>query len=187
VRLSLRFRIETERLILRAPRAVDVPELRALMRRNAKHLAPWQPAPLPGIDPTSLAEVSKSVTRWRREWTADRGYTFLVTLRVDDEPVIGRMSLTHVARGAWQNAHLGYWIDENQQGKGIASEAALAVARFAFETLALHRVQAAVMPKNDASLRVLEKAGFRREGTSPRFLQIAGAWEDHVIFARTSD
>jgi ribosomal-protein-alanine N-acetyltransferase len=137
------------------------------------------------VDPTSLAEVTKLVSRWRREWTQDRGYSFVVTLRVEDEPIIGRLSLTHVARGAWQNAHLGYWIDQGHQGKGLMTEAVQGAVDWAFSTLRLHRVQAAVMPRNPASLRVLDKAGFRREGISPRFLQIAGRWEDHVIFART--
>jgi ribosomal-protein-alanine N-acetyltransferase len=189
--LPLASKIATDRLVLRAPRTSDVAELRALMRRNARYLQPWQPAPLPGVDPASLAEVTKNVARWRRLWARDQGYTFLVTLRAKGRgaggAVIGRLALTNVARGAWQNAHLGYFIDQERQGEGLTTEAVRAATAFAFDALGLHRVQAAVMPRNAASLRVLDKAGFRREGVSPRFLQIAGKWEDHVIFAVTCE
>lgn len=85
------------------------------------------------------------------------------------------------------SAHLGYWIDEEHQRRGYMTEAVRAVVRFAFDVLGLHRVQAAVMPHNAASLRVLEKLGFRKEGESPRYLQIAGKWADHAVFAVTAE
>ncbi len=114
----------------------------------------------------------------------------MVLFRVDPAEgasIIGRIALTGVMRGAFMSAHLGYWIDEEHQRRGYMTEAVRAVVRFAFDVLGLHRVQAAVMPHNAASLRVLEKLGFRKEGESPRYLQIAGKWADHAVFAVTAE
>jgi ribosomal-protein-alanine N-acetyltransferase len=90
-------------------------------------------------------------------------------------------------RGAFMNAHLGYWIDGEYQGQGFATEAVGNALALAFGALGLHRVQAAVMPHNAASLRVLAKLGFRKEGECARYLQIAGRWEDHHLFAMTRE
>jgi len=179
-------RLETARLVLRAPRSGDVAELRRLLRRNAAYLRPWLPSPQPGVDPTSLAEVSKTVARYRRAWSRDESYNFLI-FPPDEMGIIGRVSLVHVARGVWQNAHVGYFIDESEQGRGLTLEALEASIRFAFDTLRLHRLQAAIMPRNTRSIRVAEKACFRKEGVAERFLKIAGKWEDHLIYARTAE
>jgi len=157
------------------------------LRRNENHLRPWSPAPPPGEDPSSLTEISKAILRQRREWKRGEAYLFYVTLRVDAETIIGRVALTSVVRGAFRNAYLGYWIDADHQKQGLMTEAVAEVTRFAFEQVKLHRVQAAVMPANAGSLRLLDKLGFRREGVSLRYLQIAGKWEDHVIFAVTAE
>jgi ribosomal-protein-alanine N-acetyltransferase len=110
-----------------------------------------------------------------------------MTLREDEHMVIGRIALGGVLLGAFHNAYLGYWIDADHQGRGLTTEAVLAATAFAFTTVRLHRVQAAVMPNNAPSLRVLEKAGYRREGFAERYLCIAGKWEDHVLFAMTAE
>jgi ribosomal-protein-alanine N-acetyltransferase len=111
----------------------------------------------------------------------------MITSRDDESRVIGRVALAGVLRGAFQNAYLGYWIDEGHQGRGLMTEAVWAATSFAFGTARLHRVQAAVMPRNEASLRVLAKVGYRREGFALKYLCIAGAWEDHWLFAVTSE
>ncbi len=84
-------------------------------------------------------------------------------------------------------AYLGYWTDVDHQGRGVCTEALGAVLAFAFGPAELHRLQAAIMPRNERSLRVIEKLGFRREGYAERYLHIAGNWEDHVLFARTRE
>jgi ribosomal-protein-alanine N-acetyltransferase len=180
-------RIVTERLILRPPRTSDVPEVRRALRANTAHLRPWSVAPAPGEDPASLTSVSRSVLRHRREWKRGQSFVLFVSPREDETRIIGRVALGGVLRGAFQNAYLGYWIDAEQQGRGLMTEAVRAATTFAFGMAALHRVQAAVMPANKASLRVLEKAGYRREGSAARYLCIAGAWEDHVLFAVTTE
>jgi ribosomal-protein-alanine N-acetyltransferase len=180
-------RLVTERLVLRPPRTTDVPELRRLLRANILHLRPWSAAPSPGEDPTSLTAVSRAILRHRQEWKRGQAYVFLVTSRATEERIVGRIVLGGVLRGAFQNTYLGYWIDAERQGLGLMPEAVRATTTFAFESAGLHRVQAAVMPSNARSLRVLEKVGYRREGYAERYLSIAGAWEDHVLFAVTAE
>jgi ribosomal-protein-alanine N-acetyltransferase len=184
---SLSTRIVTDRLTLRPPRTADVPELRRALRQNAAHLRPWSVSPAPGEDSSSLTAVSRAVLRHRREWKQGQAFVLLITPREDERVVIGRIALGGVLRGAFQNAYLGYWIDERRQGQGLMTEAVRATTSFALGSAGLHRVQAAVMPRNAASQRVLDKAGYRREGLSERYLCIAGTWEDHVIFAVTAE
>jgi len=180
-------RVETERLVLRPPRTADVPEMRRALRLNSVHLRPWSVAPASGEDAASLTSVSRALLRHRREWKQGQAYVLLITPRGDERTVIGRIALGGVLRGAFQNGYLGYWIDAEHQGKGLMTEAVRAATGFALSAAALHRVQAAVMPRNTASQRVLEKAGYRREGLAARYLCIAGNWEDHLIFATTTE
>lgn len=184
---SLSTRIETERLVLRPPRTADVPRMRHALRKNAAHLQPWSVAPSPGQDPSSLAAVSRSIMRHRREWRQGQAYVLLIVPRDCDTQVIGRVALGGILRGAFQNAYLGYWIDADHQNKGLMTEAVRAATTFAFASGALHRIQAAVMPSNAPSQRVLEKVGYRREGVALRYLCIAGSWQDHVLYALTAD
>lgn len=97
------------------------------------------------------------------------------------------MTLANIVRGAWQNCTIGYFVDEGRGGRGYATEAVRLAVRYAFEHATLHRVQAAVMPRNARSIRVVEKAGFRYEGTAARYLRINGTWEDHNIYAVTRE
>jgi ribosomal-protein-alanine N-acetyltransferase len=195
----LSIRLETSRLLLRPPQPSDVPGVRRLLRRNAEHLRPWSPVPRAGEDPSSLTEISKSILRQRREWSKGEAFVFFIVSRdgtsaalprrglQEAEPLLGRIALTGIMRGAFMNAHLGYWIDGEYQGQGYATEAVGNAVALAFGALGLHRVQAAVMPHNAASLRVLAKLGFRKEGECARYLQIAGRWEDHHLFAMTRE
>jgi ribosomal-protein-alanine N-acetyltransferase len=180
-------RMVTERLVLRPPGTNDVAEMRRALRSNVAHLRPWSVAPAPGEDPSSLASVSRAVLQHRREWKHGQTFVLVVAPRDNERRVIGRIALGGVMRGAFQNAYLGYWVDEHHQGRGLATEAVLATTTFAFSAAHLHRIQAAVMPHNSGSIRVLEKAGYRREGLAERYLYIAGRWEDHVLYAVTAD
>ena len=179
--------VVTERLVLRPPRTTDVAELRRAMRANHEHLLPWSVAPVPGEDLSSLASVSRTILRNRREWKRGQSFVLMVTPRGNEDRIIGRVALGGVLLGAFQNAYLGYWIDSAHQGRGLMTEAVRATTMFAFKAAALHRVQAAVMPRNASSQRVLEKVGYRREGMAAKYLCIAGSWEDHVVFAMTAE
>ncbi len=183
----LSLRLTTPRVVLRPPRANDVGELRRVLRHNYAHLLPWNPARRPGEDPSSITEVSNTILRQRREWKTGRSFVFMVSLASTPDRFIGKIALNGIMRGAMHGAYLGYWMDIDHQNGGLCTEAIEAALDFAFDGAGLHRVQAAIMPRNVRSLRVIEKLGFRREGYAERYLQIAGTWEDHILFARTRE
>ena len=185
VAVSLDVRLDAKRVVLRAPRATDIAELRGLLIRNAEHLRPWSPSPPPGTNPAGFTELGRSIARHRRDWKAGSGYVFVMQLRAPREPIVGRIALTSVTRGPFQSAQLGYWMDAGHVRRGLMSEAVDAMLGFAFEGLGLHRLQAAVMPSNHASRSILQKRGFREEGYAERYLRIAGKWEDHVLYGLT--
>ena len=95
--------------------------------------------------------------------------------------------MSSIQRGPFQNAYVGYWIDQALAGRGYAPEALVVVIRFAFEELDLHRLQVSIIPRNRPSRRVVEKLGLRNEGVAVRYLQIDGRWEDHSRFAITTE
>jgi [ribosomal protein S5]-alanine N-acetyltransferase len=99
----------------------------------------------------------------------------------------GEMNINAIQRGPFQNCYVGYWIDEELAGNSYTPEALVLVMRFAFEELSLHRVQIAIIPRNRASRRVVEKLDLREEGIAHRYLEINGAWEDHVRYAMTKE
>ena len=100
---------------------------------------------------------------------------------------MGRIQLSGISPAPFENAHLGYFVSERHNGRGYATAAVRQAVAVAFGELALHRVQAAVIPGNVASIRVLEKIGFREEGLARRYLQIAGVWQDHKLYAVTAE
>lgn len=120
----------------------------------------------------------------QQAWDNARGFAYAVCL---GETIIGRVALSNVVRASWQSATLGYWVDMRYQGLGYATEAVQGALWFAFEEAQLHRVQAAIMPKNEPSLRVIKKSGFIHEGYAPYYLNIAGRWEGHEIFSITRE
>jgi ribosomal-protein-alanine N-acetyltransferase len=185
VSISISAQLEGKRVALRAPKAIDIPELRSLLIRNAAHLRPWSPSPPPGTNPVGFTELGRSIARHRRDWKAGTGFVFVTVLRERREPIVGRVALTSVTRGPFQSAQLGYWMDVAHVGRGFMSEAVELVLDFAFEWLSLHRVQAAVMPQNAASRRILSRRGFREEGLAERYLLIGERWEDHLLFGLT--
>lgn len=111
----------------------------------------------------------------------DRAYMFGIYLL--NGQLIGQITLSNVARGVAQYADLGYLMDHQMQGKGYMKAAVELIINYAFLTLKLHRVQAAILLHNEASRRVLEKNGFRAEGVARQFLKINGQWQDHQTYA----
>lgn len=148
-------------------------------------LVPWEPRPA-GAPPTpeDRASFAARCAARERELQLGTGYGFGIFV---DGQVRGEINLSSVQRGPYQNAYVGYWIDQAVAGSGYMPESVVVVARFAFEDLALHRIQVSIIPRNRASRRVAEKLGLRNEGVARRYLQIAGAWEDHVRYAMTSE
>ena len=102
---------------------------------------------------------------------------------INGDVLIGTIGLYQVIRGPRQSALLGYSLDQEHNGKGYMTQAANLVVNYAFDILKLHRIEAGVMPHNIGSIRVLEKAGFHKEGVARKSVEINGRWEDHQMLA----
>jgi [ribosomal protein S5]-alanine N-acetyltransferase len=162
--------------------AFDPATVLALYMRNRAHLSPWEPAHPPGyysVDGQRGRSLEAAAGR-----AAGREAAYGI-VEVATGDLVGRVAITGVLRGPMQSGHLGYLVDAGHCGRGYATEAVRLLLAIAFTELRLHRVEAAVMPRNAASLRVVARAGFREEGLARRYLYINGVWEDHRIFART--
>jgi [ribosomal protein S5]-alanine N-acetyltransferase len=106
---------------------------------------------------------------------------------LDDGAVAGTITLDGIVRGPAQSAHMGYWIDRDRNGRGLATSAVAAMLERAFGSLGLHRVEAGAIVDNRASRRVLEKNGFTFIGIAPRYLFAGCAWQDHALYQRLAD
>lgn len=127
-----------------------------------------------------------------RLMTTRRGelnHRFVICLREGElrGAIIGQISLGNIARGAFQSCYVGYWIGAAHAGRGLMTEALGLALKFGFGTLALHRVEANIVPRNKPSRRLVKKLGFRYEGTAKRYLRIAGRWQDHEHWAITAE
>ena len=148
-------------------------------------LVPWEPrskgAPLAPEDAISFA--TRCGMR-ERERQLGSGFGFGIFF---DHRFAGEITLSSIQRGPFQNGSIGYWIDQEVAGLGLVPEAVVVILKFAFETLRLHRIEVAIIPRNQSSRRVVEKLGMRSEGVALGFLEINGAWEDHVRYAMTAE
>ncbi|RIX50148.1 N-acetyltransferase [Paenibacillus nanensis] len=171
-------------IYLRRLDLTDAPALLALRLRNRAFLQPFEPVREEAY--FTLETQEKEIAAGIQGAESDQSYIFGIFLQEKDT-LIGRIALTGLARGPFQNANMGYCLDQAQNGKGYMTRAVVQCVQYAFDELGLHRIQAAVMPRNKPSLRVLAKAGFRREGLAEKYLNINGVWEDHVLFARTAE
>jgi [ribosomal protein S5]-alanine N-acetyltransferase len=163
----------------------DLEELVALRRANRDHTEPWEPLRDPSFYGRSgqRAELDLDV----RAWEQGVGFAFAVLDLDEGGAIVGRVALANVVRGAWQNATLGYWIARHATRRGHATRSVRLMLRFAFEHAGLHRVQPAIIPRNEASQGVARAVGFRHEGCALRYLRINGVWEDHDIYAMTAE
>lgn len=172
------------RILLRPLRPEDFWKWQEVRRRNADWLTKWEPS-RPSGAPDVIEDRSAFSLRCHardREWQLGSGYGFGIFV---GGVFCGEINLNSIQRGPFQNAYVGYWIDEEMAGQGYTPEGVVLVARFAFEQLKLHRIQISIVPRNTASRRVVEKLGIRSEGVAERYLEINGTWEDHVRYAMT--
>jgi [ribosomal protein S5]-alanine N-acetyltransferase len=169
---------------LRPPVMSDYAPWAELRARSREHLTPWEP--MWQRDELSRSAFRRRVRHYQREARDDLGYSFLIVSE-GDEQLLGGLTLSNVRRGVTQAAVLGYWLGLPFIRNGYMTAAVGAAAKFAFDDLRLHRLEAATMPHNAASIRVLERNGFRREGIAQRLLKINGTWEDHVLHALIAD
>ncbi|HRQ72439.1 MAG TPA: GNAT family protein [Phycisphaerales bacterium] len=166
------------RLILRHPNRRDREAYLALRRASRAFLEPWEPLPPPGGD----AFGDDQFARLLDTCDTDLSQRTLACLR-DGGAIIGQVSLGGILRGPLQSCFVGYWIGEQFIRRGYGTEAVGLAVRFAFGALGLHRVEANIQPHNEASKALARRVGFRYEGYSPRYLQIAGQWADHERWA----
>jgi ribosomal-protein-alanine N-acetyltransferase len=175
------------RVMLRALDAADHEAWRTIRIGSRDWLEPWEPLPEPGSpDPVTDREAFRArCGAWERQRQFDTAYGFGLFLH--DGTLIGEISLGSVLRGPFQSCFIGYWISADHAGRGYVPEGVVLIIRFGFAELGLHRMEAAIVPRNEKSRRVVEKLGLRDEGTASRFLQIQGVWEDHVRYAITRE
>jgi ribosomal-protein-alanine N-acetyltransferase len=171
----------TDPVTVRRATEDDAPALAALARANRAFLAPWEP-----VRPDAYFTEEGQRTALRALAAQDPAVTVPCVILVAGEPA-GRITLNNMARGAFESADLGYWVAREHNGRGVGTAAVGAVLHLAFGELGLHRVQAATLLHNAGSQRVLQRNGFTRIGVAPRYLRIAGAWQDHVLFQRLAD
>ncbi|HET9149172.1 MAG TPA: GNAT family protein [Alphaproteobacteria bacterium] len=174
-------RIETARLTLRPSRLSDWAQWANVREQSRAFLTPYEPA-WPR-DALSRAAYRERVFYYAQEWHRGTGYLFFA-IRREDRRLMGGISIAEVRRGIAQTATVGYWIGEPYARQGYMTEALEGIVRFAFGPLSLHRLEAACMPANTASRRLLTKCGFCEEGYAAQYLKINGVWADHVLYAR---
>lgn len=178
--------IEGRRITLRPLVAGDFEQWREVRLRCGEWLTQWEPLPSPG-HPDTVEDPNAFASRCSvrlREIQMGTGFGFGLFV---DGSFRGEVNLNTIQRGARQNAYVGYWVDRAVAGEGYMPEAVVAVLRFGFEQLNLHRIQISIVPRNAASIRVVEKIGLRSEGVAVGYLQINGVWEDHIRYAITAE
>ncbi len=172
--------LKGRRVHLREPAMADYPGWAALREQSRDFLKPWEPT-WPEDDLTRSA-FRHRLRRFHEEAAAGTGYPFFI-FRNGDNKLVGGVTLGNIRRGVGQSGMIGYWSGAPYAGQGYMTEALSLLIPFAFDQLRLHRLEAACIPHNERSIRLLEKAGFQREGLLRSYLKINGFWQDHLLFA----
>lgn len=167
------------RVRLAAPR--DAKILQKLLLGNRQWLRPWEATSPYGPNNFNMKRQLKLL---RDQYKDNQGIPFVIEFGGD---VIGQLNVANLVYGSVSSAVIGYWVIPEVAGRGITPMAVAMVCDYLFDSLELHRVEIDIRPENLASLRVVEKLGFRFEGTKERYIHINGAWRDHYIFAMTSE
>ncbi len=172
--------IESELVILRTPQMSDYSAWAELRAQSREFLTPWEP--LWAADELSRASFRRRVRHYLRDLREDVGYALFI-FAASTGTLVGGLTLCNVRRGVTQSCMLGYWIGAKYANRGYMTAALRTVIPFVFDSLELHRLEAACLPSNTASVRLLERAGFKREGLARRYLRINGVWQDHLLYA----
>jgi [ribosomal protein S5]-alanine N-acetyltransferase len=171
-------------VLLRMPQATDYSDWTALREASRDFLTPWEPT-WPADD-LSRSAFRRRIRRYAEDLRTDQGYAFLI-IRNSDAALVGGLTLANIRRGVAQAGSLGYWMGQPFARQGYMTAAVRAIIPFAFATLRLHRLEAACIPTNAGSIRLLEKTGFVREGYAREYLCINGIWQDHLLYGRLKD
>ena len=171
--------IRGEGLYLRPAVAADFPAWAQLRAESRAFLTPWEPT-WPDDDLTRAA-FRRRLRRQSEDMARDDSFAFLI-FDSGSDALLGGLTLGGIRRGVAQAGTLGYWMGARHAGKGRMTRAVAAAVRYGFATLRLHRIEAACLPENVASMTLLERNGFQREGLARGYLRIDGAWRDHMLY-----
>ncbi len=178
--------LQGRRVMLRPLTSSDYRAWSEVRRRNGEWLTAWEPKRQPHQADPSTDRSTFASRCIQRDRDRAAGTAFQFGLFVDGQ-VVGEINLNNVIRGAMQSATIGYWIDRDRAGHAYVSEGVVLLFQYSFEQLGLHRVEICIVPRNHRSRRVVEKLGIRDEGVAERYLEINGAWEDHVRYGFTAE
>jgi len=172
--------IDAEHVTLRTPQMSDYPAWAELRAASRDFLTPWEP--LWAADELSRSSFRRRVRHYLRDLRGDMGYALFI-FSTADGALVGGLTLCNVRRGVTQACTLGYWTGAPYARQGYMTAAVRAVISFVFDSLELHRLEAACLPSNTASIKLLERTGFGHEGLARRYLRINGVLQDHLLYA----
>jgi len=176
--------LRDERVFLRMPETSDYREWAALRAASRQFLEPWEPRW--AADELDWAAWRQRLARYREDAAQGSAAAFFI-YEAATGSLVGGITIGNIRYGVAQSGQIGYWVGERHAGKGYMLASLRLVSRHAFDTLKLHRIEAACIPGNQRSIRVLEKAGFHREGLLRSYLRINGTWHDHFLYALIAD
>jgi len=176
--------VHGEHVLLRIPAMSDFQAWSDLRGVSMDFLKPREPQW--ADDELTKSAYRRRLSHYQREMRDGRGYAFLI-IRKSDNQLLGGLSLGNITRGVTQSGSLGYWIGAPFTGQGYMSQSVRAIIPFVFDVLNLHRLEAACLQDNSASMRVLERNRFRREGVARSYLKINNMWQDHIVYALLED
>ena len=172
--------IAGEGITLRTPSLADYSDWATIRAESRGFLTPWEPTWPP--DDLTRGAFRRRIRRYHAEIREDQAYPFFI-FRLGDGALVGGLTLSNVTRGMTQSATIGYWMGEAYASRGYMTAALKAVIPFGFDTLGLHRLEAACLPGNAPSMRLLGNVGFQKEGLARGLVCINGRWQDHIVYA----
>ncbi len=173
-------RLNGGKVYLRAPAERDWRAYVEVRAASRKFLEPWEPTWPP--DALGREAYFRRLNRYAADWRDGVGHSFFI-FGNDDDALVGGISMSNVRRGVAQCGTLGYWIGEPHARQGYMNEALRLIVEFCFGQLGLHRIEAACLPDNEASQKLLQRADFAQDGYARKYLKIQGEWQDHLLFS----
>lgn len=169
----------TKNALLRLPTLDDIPEILRYFKENDAHLSPYDPKRPPNFYTEEFWK--ERIPKHREAFLADQGLRLYIFDKASGSEVMGSLEFSQICRGPFQACYLGYGIAKKYEGKGIMFESLSLAIEYAFKELNIHRIMANHVPENVRSAQLLQRLGFQREGIAKEYLQINGAWRDHVL------
>lgn len=179
--MALSFALTHQDVKLRLARMKDAKALEAILLEHRKWFRPWEATNPYAPNVWDTRGMLRSLLRALDDHT---GMPFIIEY---EGKIVGQLNVANILHGSVSNAVIGYWISPDVAGKGIMPTSVALVCDYLFNIVGLHRIEIDIRPENEASLRVVQKLGFRYEGLKQRYIHINGAWRDHYIFALTHE